>query len=215
MEMNINTVGTINNTENGNIVSTNNTRTYNGSITNYTEEGNINQTITNDNRKNYTGPVIDEDTNEITVSLNDMLNNSFKKKTTTTNKKVDNIFAISYRGNKASFATNMKDTNSTVHIGDNGLEAPLRILYCIMKVAEQNIKKDKKHHTIILWGTLNDFADNKHIYTSSEYKAMADEIIRIKKNLSRYITFKKGQGSTFNKDEYDVKDKAWRALDNK
>lgn len=201
----------------------NSTKTYGNNYGNHTEAGDIHQTINNkksynkknnknykNNKKNdkYDEPVIDD---EEELSLNDLMKQPFEIKIE--KEEVGNIFAIAYSGKKAAFATNINNIKNDIFEGSNSNEASLKVLYNMLRYIKGTSKCRKQMNTIMLWGALNNLADNKNTFYTKELNALANEILKMKQELKDCVTFKKvNKGDKVYGSEYTVKDAAWKLL---
>lgn len=194
----------INNVENMNNTEYNNSTVYNGTV----NETNIDKVNTMNNIE-YNSPVIDDDTNELT--LNDYMKQPFEIKIE--KEEVGNIFAIAYKGTKAAYATNIKDIKNDIYEGKSAYDASLKVLYRMLQCIKETSKYKKQMNTIMLWGDLNNLADNKNTFNGQELKAIANEILKMKQELKDCVTFKKVErGGKVYGDEYKVKNAAWTLL---
>jgi hypothetical protein len=200
----------------------NSTKTYGNNYGNHTEAGDIHQTINNkksynkknnknykNNKKNdkYDEPVIDD---EEELSFDDLMKQPFEIKI---EEEVRNIFAIAYSGNKAAFATNINNITNNIFEGSSANEASLKVLYNMLRYIKGTSKHRKQMNTIMLWGNLNDLADNKNTFYAKELKAIANEILKMKQELKDCVIFKKvNKGDKVYGNEYTVKDAAWKLL---
>ena len=201
MNMNINNVETMNNAD---VINTN----VNTTEVKEVATMNIADTINNN------GPVIDDGSDDNKMTLNERIRNRACKKIVTEKEETGNIFAIAFSGNKVSLATNVKDITNEIFEGENNYDTSLNIIYSILEHIKETSSYKKQMNTIVLWGSqLNDLVNDKNSFKSLEFKAIANEILKMKQELKDCVVFKKGEkGGQYTKEERTIKNAAWTLL---
>lgn len=194
--MNINNVRTINQTE----------TIYNGPV----NETKIDKVNTMNITENNNGPMIDDEP----VSFAERVAKLNKKQEVQKEEVSGNIYAIAFKDKKASVFTNVKDIGKLKIEGQNKYDGALNLIYAILETIKEDSSYKKQMNTIIVSYSYENLVDNKNIYNNPNLKVLVDAIIQMKQELKDCVTLKKAS-SYLSKKEKDIKDKAWRLVEEK
>lgn len=191
--MNINNVGTINQAE----------QIYNGPV----NETKIDKVNTMNITENNNGPMIDDEP----VSFAERVARLNKKQEVQKEEVSGNIYAIAFKEKKASVFTNVKDIKELKIEGQNKYDGSLNLIYAILETIKEDSSYKKQMNTIIVSYSYENLVDNKNIYNNPKLKGLVDAIIQMKQELKDCVTFKKAS-NYLSKKEQDIKDKAWKLV---
>lgn len=192
--MNINNVGTINQAD----------KIYNGTV----NETKIDKVNTMNITENNNGPMIDD---EPVISFAERVAKLNKKQEVQKEEVSGNIYAIAFKEKKASVFTNVKDIKELKIEGQNKYDGALNLIYAILETIKEDSSYKKQMNTIIVSYSYENLVDNKNIYNNPKLKVLVDAIIQMKQELKDCVTFKKAS-SYLSKKEKDIKDKAWKLV---